>query len=95
MAMFRDLHAGNLPIFSLNFRIITLLPNEQEARKIQQYRPICMLNVSFKIFIKVLANILSAVACKIIRPSQTAFLPGRYIMEGVVIHELRRKNRRA
>jgi hypothetical protein len=95
MAMFRDLHAGNLPIFSLNFRIITLLPKEQEARKIQQYKPICMLNVSFKIFIKVLANILSAVACKIIRPSQTAFLPGIYIMEGVVIHELRRKNRRA
>jgi hypothetical protein len=95
MAMFRDLHAGNLLIFSLNFRIITLFPKEQEARKIQQYKPICMLNVSFKIFIKVLANILSAVACKIIRPSQTAFLPGRYIMEGVVIPELRRKNRRA
>jgi hypothetical protein len=55
-----------------------------------------MLNVSFKIFTKVLANRLSLIACKVIKPSQTAFLPGRYILEGVVIlhetiHELHRK----
>jgi hypothetical protein len=95
MALFRDFHNGNLPLFNLNFGIITLLPKEQEVKKIQQYRPICMLNVSFKIFTKVLANRLSSIACKIIKPSQTAFLPGRYILEGVVIlhetiHELER-----
>ena len=96
MAMFRDFHHGDLPLFSLNFGIITLLPKEQEAKKIQQYRPICMLNVSFKIFTKVLANRLSLVASKVIRPSQSAFLPGRNILEGVVIlhetlHEINRK----
>jgi hypothetical protein len=99
MAMFRDFHAGDLPIFCLNFGVITLLPKEQEAKKIQQYRPICMLNVSFKIFTKVLANRISSLACRIIRPSQTAFLPGRYILEGVVIlhetlHELQRKKQK-
>jgi hypothetical protein len=47
LAMFRDFHAGNLPLFYLNFGIITLLPKEKEVKKIQQYRPICMLNVSF------------------------------------------------
>lgn len=52
---------------------------------IQQYRPICVLNVSFKIFTKVVANRFTVVANMIIRPSHTAFLPGRYIMEGVVI----------
>jgi hypothetical protein len=45
MAMFRDFHAGNLPLFCLNFGIITLLPMEKEVKKIQQYRPICMLNI--------------------------------------------------
>jgi hypothetical protein len=44
----------------------------------------------------VLANRLSSVASKIIRPSQTVFLPGRYILEGAIIlhekiHELKRK----
>jgi hypothetical protein len=58
-----------------------------------------MLNVSFKIFTKVLANRISSLACRIIRPSQTAFLPGRYILEGVVIlhetlHELQRKKQK-
>jgi hypothetical protein len=87
MAMFRDFHTGNLPLFRLNFGIITLLPKE-EVKKIQQYRPICMLNVSFKIFTKVLANRLTSMACRITKPLQSAFLPGRYILEGVVVlHE--------
>jgi hypothetical protein len=47
-----------------------------------------MLNVSFKIFTKVLANRLTAVADKVVRQSQTAFMLGRNILEGVVIlHE--------
>jgi hypothetical protein len=85
MAKFRDFHKGDLPLFCLNFGTITLLPKEKEVKKIQQYRPICMLNVNFKIFTKVLANRLTSVACRITRPSQSAFLPGRYILEGVVI----------
>jgi hypothetical protein len=48
MAMFRDFHSVDLPLFSLNFGIITLIPKLKEVKKIQQYRPICMLNVSFK-----------------------------------------------
>jgi hypothetical protein len=83
MAMFRDFHAGDLPLFCLNSRIITLIPKEKAAKRIQQYRPSCMLNVSFKIFTKVLANRLTSIACRITKPSsQSAFLPGRYILEG-------------
>ncbi|WVZ77529.1 hypothetical protein U9M48_025387 [Paspalum notatum var. saurae] len=36
--MFRDLSNGDLPLFSLNFGVITLIPI-----------PICLLNVSYKI----------------------------------------------
>ena len=55
-----------------------------------------MLNISFKIFTKALANRLNIVVDKIIKPTQTTFMTGRYIMEGVVIlhetiHELKRK----
>jgi hypothetical protein len=99
MAMFRDFHNGELPLFSLNFGIVTLLPKEKEVKKIQQHRPICMLNVSFKIFTKVMANRMLSVASKVVKPSQTALLPGRYILEGVVtlhetIHELKRKKQK-
>jgi len=47
-----------------------------------------MLNVSFKIFTKVLANRLTWVANKVARLSQTTFLLGRSILEGhVALHE--------
>ena len=88
MAIFRDFHTGDLALYSLNFGVVTLLPKLQEAKMIQQYRPICMLNISFKIFTKVLANRITTVENRIIRPTQTAFLPGRNIMEGVVINSV-------
>ena len=48
--MFRDFQKGELPLFHLNFGTIILLPKKENATQIQQYRPICLLNVSFKIF---------------------------------------------
>jgi hypothetical protein len=72
--MFDDFHKGELPLYSLNFGNIVLLPKCKEAAKIQQYRPICLLNISFKIFTKVATNRLLEVAHKVINPMQTTFL---------------------
>ena len=96
LAMLEEFHKGELPICNLNFGTITLLPKAKEVKQIQQYRPICLLNVSFKIFTKVIANKTAVVASKIVRPSQTAFMSGRNILEGVVIlhetlHEIKKK----
>ena len=82
MAMFAMFHKQELPLYSLNFGTIILLPKCKDAIRIQQYRPICLLNVSFKIFTKVATNRISLMAQKVISPTQTAFLPGRNIMEG-------------
>jgi hypothetical protein len=75
IALFQEVHHGSLPLNSVNFGTIILLPKQKEAKVIQQYMPICLLNVSFKIFTKVATNRLSTVAQKIIRPTQMAFLP--------------------
>ena len=96
--LFVEFHRGELPLHSLNFGVITLLPKKEDATKVQQYRSICLLNVSFKVFTKVLMNRVSVVAQKIIKPSQTAFIPGRHILEGVVIlhetiHEMHKKKK--
>jgi hypothetical protein len=96
MAMFVQLQRGDFPLYKLNFRVITLLPKKEEAVQIQQYRPICLLNVSFNFFTKVGTNRVTGVAPKVIKPTQTAFMLGRHILEGVVvlhetIHELHRK----
>ena len=62
MQMFHDLHRGDIPLFSLNFGVIKLLPKTQDASKINQYRPICLLNVSFKCFMKVATIRVNSVA---------------------------------
>jgi hypothetical protein len=54
------------------------------------------LNVSFKIFTKVGANEVTKIAHSVVRPTQTAFMHGRHILEGVVVlyetvHELQSK----
>jgi hypothetical protein len=83
-------------LFNLNYGIITLLPKSKEATNIKQFRPICLINVSFKIFTEVAVRRLTQVVDKLISQSQTVFVPGQNIMEGVVIpheiiHELHRK----
>lgn len=96
--IFNEFHNGNFPFHNLNFGVITLLPKKFEATKIKQYRPICLLNVSFKVF-KWFSQIELPQQLKSNQtPTLSAFWPGRYILKGVVvlhetIHEMRRKNK--
>ena len=95
MEMTNDFYLGTLDIARLN-SIITLVPKVLEANNVKQFRPICLLNVSFKIFTKLLADRLAKFATKIISPCQTAFIKGRFIVDGTVmlreiVHELQTK----
>jgi hypothetical protein len=52
--------------------------------------------VCFKFFTKACTNGISGIAPRVIKPTQSAFMPGRNILEGVVIlhetiHELHNK----
>jgi hypothetical protein len=66
-----------LDLFCLNFGEIILLPKVNETERIQQHRHNCLFNVSFKIPSKT-ANIrLSSVDDHVVRPTHTAFKPGK------------------
>lgn len=87
--LINDFHNGFLEVERLNYGIVTLVPKTKDAEQIQKFRPICLLNVSFKIITKVLMNRLDRIMTYIISKNQTAFLKNRFIMEGIVIlHEL-------
>jgi hypothetical protein len=75
MNLFYEFYARRLSIHSLNFGV------HYYQRRIQQDMPIFLLNVNFKIFTKMLNSRTFKVADKLIGPSQTAFIPGRYIMD--------------
>jgi hypothetical protein len=87
--MMEDFYKGQLNLARLNYGIIILLPKLREVVNIRQYRPICLLNVFYKLFTKVLAIRLMEVADDVIRKSQTAFIKNRDILEVVVVlHEV-------
>ena len=80
--MFHDLHKGDIPLFSLSFGVITLLPKVHDANKIQQYRLICLLNVSFKIFTKAATLHVNSVADHVISNSNNIHERGQYPRRG-------------
>jgi hypothetical protein len=87
--MFNNFHRGEFNLRRLNYGMISLIPKLKDACNIRQYRPICVLNIDYKWFTKVLTTRLTPLSDKLISKSQTTFIPGRFILEGVVIlHEI-------
>jgi hypothetical protein len=96
MAMFGHFQAGGLPLFKLNFGIITLLPKKRMQYKFSSIDIyVCLMSVLF-FFTKVATNRVSVVAHTVVKHTHMTFMLGRHILEGVVvlhemIHELHRK----
>jgi hypothetical protein len=87
--MFRDFYDGRLDLFKLNFAMLTLIPKVEEALEMKNFRPISLLNCSFKIFSKLLTLRLENVCQYLIDKEHSAFIRGSYIMDSVVVaHEL-------
>ena len=93
MALVSAFNRNELDIARLNYVILTLIPKEENAIEMKKFRPIALINCSFKILSKALNNRLISIIDKLISPDQTAFIKGRYILESVVaaheiIHEI-------
>jgi hypothetical protein len=94
--MLDKFHSGHLDIERLNHGVISLIPKVLDANVVQQFRPICLLNVSYKILTKILENRLRLIIHKVISYTQIDFIKDRFIMEGIVnlhetIHEIHHK----
>jgi hypothetical protein len=94
--MLNKFHSGQLDIERLNHGVISLIPKVPDANVVQKFRPICLLNVSYKILTKILAIRLGLIIHKVSADTQTAFIKDRFIMEGIVIlhetiHEIHHK----
>lgn len=89
LAMFEDFYRGDLDVYRLNFALVTLVPKVSDACNMKQFRPISLLNCSFKMFSKLLTNRLGTVAQRLVATNQSVFIKGRYILESVVVaHEI-------
>jgi hypothetical protein len=56
LILLNNFHNNELNIDNLNHGVVTLVPKGVDADRIQKYRPICLLNVVYKIVTKILTN---------------------------------------
>ncbi|GAU39464.1 hypothetical protein TSUD_158950 [Trifolium subterraneum] len=91
------LECGSFPP-KLNSTNIALIPKGEAQVTMKDCRPISLCNVLYKIVAKVLANRLKPVLTKCILDNQSAFVPGRYILDNAmaaieIIHFMKSKTR--
>jgi hypothetical protein len=68
---------------------LTLIPKKDHAQALSEYRPICLVTSMYKLLSKIMAGRLKQVLGKLISKVQSAFVPNRQILDGVlVINEL-------
>ena len=64
--------------------VITLLPKpNKDIEKLENWRPISLLNVDYKIATKAIANRIKPIITSIVDNSQTGFIKGRFIGENI------------
>jgi hypothetical protein len=83
--MLDKFHTGQLDFERLNHGVISMIPKAPDAIVVHKFRPICLLNVNYKILTKILANRLGLIIYKVISDTQNAFIEAMFIMEGILI----------
>jgi hypothetical protein len=83
--LFDQFHGiGSLPKSLLSY-FVTLVPKVQLPHSLGDYRPISLLGCLYKIITKVLTNRLAKVMNSIFASTQSAFIKGRNLVDGVLV----------
>ncbi|CAL5412431.1 unnamed protein product [Camellia sinensis] len=81
----REFHQNASLVSSLNSSFIALIPKVDSPSSMRDYRPISLIGSMYKILAKILANRIKQVMPRIISKTQSAFLGGRNILDGILI----------
>nr|XP_027101745.1 uncharacterized protein LOC113722690 [Coffea arabica] len=73
---------------SVNHTVITLIPKVLNPTSLKHFRPISLCTTMYKVIAKILANRLKCVLHCCICKNQSAFIPGRQILDNIMVsHE--------
>ena len=87
MATIEDFRIGVCNMDRMNKAFLVLIPKCQGAEQVGDFRPISLSNSIYLIIAKVLANRLREVINYLVGAAQTAFIPGRQMVDSVVMAE--------
>jgi len=83
--MFDQFHVNESLQKGLLAYFVTLIPKVSSPLSLKDFRPISLLGCLYKLLAKVLASRLACVINSIISKSQSAFIKGRNLVDGVLV----------
>lgn len=83
--LLREVHNSYVRLDIINYSQIVLIPKSEAPFVVGDYKLIVLLNSSFKIVPKILAERLSSIIGQLMRGHQSGFIIGRHILKGVAI----------
>lgn len=78
--------SGRMPE-DINRTLLVLIPKVDNPTSLKMYWPISLCTVTYKIITKLIANRLKAVLPDLIGRQQMSFVPGRHIIENMVVEQ--------
>ncbi|GKV32368.1 hypothetical protein SLEP1_g40981 [Rubroshorea leprosula] len=99
-SFFAEFHKNGRLVSGLNSSFLALIPKKFNSIELKDYRPISLIGCVYKLLTKVLANRIKAVMPGITSETQSAFLRGRQLVDGVlvlneVVEEVKRRKQSA
>ncbi|XP_031111997.1 uncharacterized protein LOC116015970 [Ipomoea triloba] len=71
----------------MNDTLITLIPKIENPTNASHFRHISLCNVIYKIITKTLTNRIKPILQKLIGPEQSSFVPGRQILDNILVYQ--------
>jgi hypothetical protein len=85
MRFLREFHRNGRLTKGINSTFIALIPKVESPQRLNDFRPISLVGSMYKILAKVLANRLRSVIGSVISDTQSAFVKGRQILDGILV----------
>jgi hypothetical protein len=80
-----EFHRNGRLTKGINSTFIALIPKVDSPQRLNDFRPISLMGSLYKILSKVLANRLRSIMQSVISDSQSAFIKGRQILDGILV----------
>jgi len=85
LCFLHEFHRNGRLSKGINSTFIGLIPKVDSPQRLNDFRPISLVGSMYKILAKVLANRLRSVIGSVISDSQSAFIKGRQILDGILV----------